>query len=535
MRPADYLPIIRRRIVVVVAVTVVTVASAVALASVAKPVYASKGRLLVAKPASVFASGDNATTDPDFVQTEIQILQSEAVRNLVREALGTASDVSAVQVGTTSVVEVSALAMSPKRAADTVNAYMDSYLNFHRQEATAALLGTTQSLQLAIDDIQKQIDALTAQRNSIPCPPTGECPARSVVEQDRNARVSEQVPLREKLAELNIDASTARAGSVVTPAAVRPDPVSPQPLRNGAAALVLGGLLGVAIATLIERLDDSLDTIDDIERAAPGVVVLATIPSTAVRRKRDRLDDGASLSVPASPQGEGYQALRTSIRLLTVGRPLRSIQVTSAAASEGKTATAANLGLVLARAGERVFVIDCDLWEPRLHTCFGVSNDVGLTSVLAGEATLEKALQRVTNDERLSLLSAGPPPPNPSDFLASARASQLLSRLQTLGTLVLDCPPLVRTSDWAILSAEVDGTILVVRPGVSSRKKVARAVAVLRQTGAPLLGMVVHGLSGPSVPDHGHWVPSRPAEDGHEHSRHQGQHEFGAPPGKRLV
>lgn len=490
MQLADYLPIVRRRLASVLVVTALVVVAAVVMTSFQTPVYASKGRLVVAKPGSIFGTSA-AGANEDFVQTEIQILQGQSVQSLVQEKLGRVGKISAVQVGTTSVVELSAKAESPRRAADTVNAYMEGYLTFRRQQATEGLLGTTGQIQAAIDELQKEIDSLTAEMRSIPCPATGDCPARTALEQDRNGRVTQQAPLRQKLAEINIDASAASAGAVITPATPQDDPVSPNPLFNGAVGLILGGLAGVAVAILFERLDDSVDDLEDVARAAPDTVVLATVPE----REGDR--DGPAVHDPfQNPQAEAYQILRASIRLLAVDKSPGSIQVTSASTSEGKTTTAANLGLALSRSGERVVLVDCHLRWPGLHDCFGVGNQVGLTSVLAGQATLKEALQNVSDDRRLWLLPAGPRPPNPSDLLASARASEVLSMLQSVGTVIVDCPPLLATSDAAILSAKVDATLLVVRARMSSRKMVSRALETLRQIRAPLLGVVVHGMSG---------------------------------------
>lgn len=504
METRSHAAVVRRHLVLVLAVMAVVMLSALALTQLQEHSYTSTGRLLVARGESVFRTTPTAA-DPDFVQTEIEFLKSVGVRDIVRTNFGSAPKVEAIQVGTTSVVELRAEGSTARGAKDAVDAYMDAYLNFRRQAAAEEMAGTAQQVEAAVDNLQKQIDALSAQLRAVNCPPTGGCPERTAVEQDREARVQEQVPFRQKLSQLSIDSASTYVGGVVIPASLPSAPTSPNPVRNGLIAVVLGAFLGVGLAILFESVDESVRDSDDVERSAPDVPVLAVIPrDPGGKAKSDA--HVVTMTDPTSPSAEAYRTLRTSVRFLAVDRPVRSLQVTSATNSEGKTTTTANLALVLARAGELVIMVNCDFRRPRLHEHFGLSNDVGLTSVLLGEATLAEALQPVTEARGLWLLSAGPRPPNPSDLLSSARTSEVLNRLQSQGTiLVIDSPPVLTLSDAAILSGKVDGTLLTVRAGVSRRTKVARAVDFLHQIGAPLVGTVFHDSSSQHSDEDGYW------------------------------
>lgn len=489
----DYLAILRRRIRVVLIVPCVVLLVALFLSLFQDPVYASKGRLLVTQSGSVFGTGEQPN-DPEFVTTAIQILESEEVRARARDTLGSAPPVSAVQVGTTSVVEVVAEGNSPERAAAIVDTYMQSYLDFQRERASESLRNTSRQVQDTVDELQAQIDALNEQLLAFDCP-TGDCPERSAVEQARDARIAEQIPFRQKLSQLTIEVGAIDVGAVVTPAAVNDDPVRPKPVRNGAVALVVGTMLGMALAVLFEYRDDSIRDGHDVERSAFGLTPLAVIPG------RTGADGVSHPQVPeqpppVAPSANTYQGLRSAIRLLAVDRPLRSIQVTSASMSEGKTETAAGLALALARTdGAKVVVVDCNLWSAGLHTLFGLRNDVGLTSLISGEATLSEAVQVVSDSDGLSVLSAGPRPPNTPDLLSTESARRVLARLSSEGNVVvLDSPPVLGTSDAIVLSANVDGTLLVVRAGVSSRQEVHSAVDMLQQVGAPVLGTVLHAV-----------------------------------------
>ena len=491
----DYLTVLQRHRRLIVVVTALVVASAVTYSLLQDKVYASDGRVLVAQEQSIFSTGESPA-DPDFAQTEIELIESEAVRSLARAKLGSVPEVSAVQVGTTAILEVTTESTDPKVAAAATSAYMDAYFEFRRRQAADALVSTSRQIQATVDQLQAKIDDLSAQLRSISCPANGGCPARDALEQDRDALITEQVPFRQRLAQLNIDASGINVGAVVTPASVPDEPVRPTPLRDGALALGLGLVLSVALALAFEYLDDSVRDVEDVERAIPGLPILALIPPAAKTKSGGGGRGIVSVSDPMSASAEAYRRLRTSVRALGIDRPLRWLQVTSATESEGKTTTAANLGLVLSRTEEQVIIVSWDLRRPRVHEHFGISNEVGLTSVLLGETALSQAVQPVTSERHLWVLPAGPLPPNPSDLLSSARARDVLARLRAEpAIIVFDCPPVLPVADATILAEQVDGTLIVARAGATSRKRMARAIGAMRQSGAPILGLVLHTTS----------------------------------------
>jgi non-specific protein-tyrosine kinase len=221
---------------------------------------------------------------------------------------------------------------------------------------------------------------------------------------------------------------------------------------------------------------------------------------------------------PTSSAAEAYRTLRTSIHFLALDRQLRILQVTSPNASEGKSTAVANLATVLARAGERVVVVSCDLRRPRIHEFFGLPNAEGFTSVLLGKASLASVLQPVPGEDRLLLLSAGPLPPNPSELLASQRTASLMSALKSSADIILlDCPPVLPVTDAAILSAHADGVLLVANSGSTSAKHVSRAIELLRQVGAPLTGAVLNGVSAEGAYGYAYQYYSR-EESGNGHA-----------------
>ena len=192
---------------------------------------------------------------------------------------------------------------------------------------------------------------------------------------------------------------------------------------------------------------------------------------------------------------EAYRHLRTSLLLSSAGNPPKTILVTSSQPSEGKTTTAINTAFMLAQTGAEVLIIDCDLRRPRLHANFNLSNTRGLTNYLSGESKLEEVLQTYDKVPNLKLLTSGPIPPNPAELLGSEEMRKLLASLSEKFThIVVDSPPAISFTDASIISTFVDGVILVVHGGRSSRAVVRRARQQLLDVGAHIFGVVLNNV-----------------------------------------
>jgi succinoglycan biosynthesis transport protein ExoP len=293
--------------------------------------------------------------------------------------------------------------------------------------------------------------------------------------------------------------------SVETYSRLPRSPVGPPRIRNVMIAFLLSLVAGIGLAFLLDFLDDTVKSIDDIDRYV-HLPALAMIPSSKGERGRLKgvvpaAAGGSETTALAmiddvrSPIAESYRHLRTSLLLSSAGQPPKTILVTSSQPSEGKTTTAINTAFMLAQTGAEVLIIDCDLRRPRLHAQFEVSNARGLTSWLSGEKDLDGLIQSYSRAGNLKILTSGPVPPNPAELLGSDEMRKLLAQLcERFNHIIIDSPPAISFTDASILSTMVDGVMLVVHGGRSSRAVVRRAKQHLLDVGAHIFGVVLNNV-----------------------------------------
>ena len=281
------------------------------------------------------------------------------------------------------------------------------------------------------------------------------------------------------------------------------EPIGPARLRNVVIAFILSLLAGIGVAFLLDFLDDTVKSVDDVDRYLhlPALALIPSVRDEKRLRGEPAANSGQTTALAMvddvrSPVAESYRHLRTSLLLSSAGTPPKTILVTSSQPSEGKTTTAINTAFMLAQTGAQVLIIDCDLRRPRLHAHFNLPNVRGLTNCLSGESTdLESLIQTYDKQPNLKLMPSGPIPPNPAELLGSEEMRKLLVTLsETFTHIIVDSPPAISFTDASILSTFVDGVILVVHGGRSSRAVVRRAKQQLLDVGANIFGVVLNNV-----------------------------------------
>jgi polysaccharide biosynthesis transport protein len=308
-------------------------------------------------------------------------------------------------------------------------------------------------------------------------------------------------------------AGTPNNVRVVDYAIAQKSPVAPRRTLVVAAAFLLSLVFGVALALLIEYLDDTVRSTEDVENLLhlPSIAVIPQMGKPKTKRLLPGSKNGSKNGLVSqngsrgdvfltelekhSPLAEAYRHLRTSILLSTAGRPPRTLLVTSSMPSEGKTTTAVNTAMSLAQTGARVLIIDADMRRPRLQSIFKLPNVRGLSALLSREISEAEVSAAIQHDEKsgLFVITAGPLPPNPAELIGSDQMVKLIATVTPLFThVIIDSPPIAAFTDGVLIGSMVEGVLLVVHSGRSSRKIVARARKLLQDVGARIIGVVLN-------------------------------------------
>lgn len=281
----------------------------------------------------------------------------------------------------------------------------------------------------------------------------------------------------------------AKGGTaMILDSAARAVSASPSVSRGLLFAGVLGLVAGLALALVLEALDDTIHTPEDIQRDT-DVPFLGMVPLLDTA-----LDELITVSAPKSPPAESYRTLRSNINFSLLDEPARRFLVTSAGSGEGKTVTAANMAVAYAQGGQRVLLVDTDLRRPTLHRMLHCDASRGLTNVLVGEASLEDVVQD-THVEGLRLLATGPLPPNPAEMLDSEAMRRLLDEvLDHCDIAIFDSPPAIVLTDAVVLSARIDRTMIVAEAGQVTREAFNEATRLIRNARGNILGVVLNKM-----------------------------------------
>lgn len=446
MELRDYLRILRRNWIMVVACVLIGLLSAGAASLLTKPSYKSNTKLFVAlqnsgsvaelQQGNVFTQARvqsyvETVTTPTVLQPVIDSLALNITSESLAERIVASSDIKTV------LINISVTDESPVQAAAIAQAVGDSLIN-------------------AVDELESPADG----------------------------------------------ASSPVKLSIVTPATAPGGPSSPNVRLNLVLGLFTGLAVGVGLAVLRSVLDTRIRGEADLRRVTKAALLGGvSFDSDAV--KKPLLTQAAA----QSPRAESFRQLRTNLQFAHVGHESKTVLITSSVPGEGKSTTAINLAIALAQAGQTVALVDADLRRPMVAEYLGLERNAGLTTALIGKAQIEDLLQP-WGSEQLYVLASGQIPPNPSELLGSEKMKQLISKLEnTFEAVIIDAPPLLPVTDAAVLAQQVGGVVVVVGTQKVRTTDLEKSIAALEMVQADVLGVVLNRLptKGPDAYTYGYY------------------------------
>lgn len=505
----DYLVILRRRKVLAISVIVLVIAFAVVYTVRQDPIYQSSVTLAIRTPLDGTSPADDRSTDPNrALRNEIEFISSDVMSAEVEKRIADPASVKVEAADEADVITITATGTDPKLVAATANEFAAAYKRLRIAEVLSANAKSATELDKLLMDVGGQINEINKPIAAIDLQIAGMAPGpeledlrtqRASLVNSSQARiealVAQQTSYRSERAAIDRQSQVIRSQGIRTlqEASVPDEPIGPSLVNNLIIAGVVGVVLAAAAVLLAEYFDDSVKAQADLDRIVHPV--LSAIP--LVRKYRPgEVVPVVSITAPLSPEAEAYRSLRTSVKSIGLQRAMRIVQITSPMPGEGKSITAANLAVVMARAGDRVLVVSADLRRPRVESYLGIESKHGLTSVLVGDVSIADALVPSDDVPGLFVLPTGGLPPNPSELLAWQRTQELIERLaDEFSVVIIDSPPILPVTDALVSSRFCDATIVVARAGATPRRRLRRAVELLGMVEATVAGSVLTNAS----------------------------------------
>jgi len=514
----DYLTILRRRWVWVLLSTAAVLSGAVAITAFSTPSYTATAQVALGNSAAQEAirtgNSNNAYAAIRELSNEVNLAVSDAVTDNVEEQLGLIPDVAIEPAENSDALTFTSVAATADNAALHANTWAEVYVETKRKQAT-------DSIEAAIEDFKTDLTSLRAERQTLQQPldriddqiaAAADEASQAALQRSRD-RMAADLSLEFEILDsqasslavdiTNLQLSSRLAGtgtaSIVQVAAPPQSATNSSPARTLVLATIVGLILGAVVALIVDNLDRTIKTTDDV--ASLGVPVLGGIPLPGRSIPESELAL-ATMRYTGTPMAEAYQKTRTAVEFALLGREINSLLITSPNQSEGKTTLAVNLAWAMSAVDHRVALVDVDFRQPRVHKVFDCSAFPGLSDNLLTGIPLPQLALRVDEhgSRNLIVLPAGTQPPSPADFVASPAFSSLIKKIEAEADLVvLDAPPVLPVSDAASIGRQVDAVIVVVKAGSTTRDQLINTLDDLKGVGADVIGVCVMGLRSSST------------------------------------
>lgn len=431
MEIRGYLNVLRRNVLLILLITAGVVAAIGALSFRTEPSYQSTARVIFSSAqAETTAAYAGGLLSEQRASTYVELVDSGLLAQQVRDDLG-----------------------------------LDLSLEDLREEVEASAVDESSVLEVRVTDDDPALAQTIAQTY-----------AEKLVETARDIETPD-------------DAKAPIKVTIIDEASFSEEPVAPKPVRNMILGAILGLVLGISLALLRELLDTSIKTTADVGEVTDASLLGSIVNDSAAGRGLlvSQLDAHA-------PRVESFRVLRTNIQFVDVDSTDKVFVVSSSVKAEGKTSTAVNLAITLARAGVSTLLVDGDLRRPRVAQMLGLDGSVGVTTVLLGKVTFEQGIQAMEGTG-LEVMTSGISPPNSSELLQSNAMGRLIERMRSeYEVVIFDSPPLLPVTDAALLAAQADGALLVVRHGKTTKDQLSTAVDRLAQVDVKPVGIVLNAV-----------------------------------------
>jgi capsular exopolysaccharide synthesis family protein len=506
MEIKQYIAIMRRWAWLIVLGALISGSIAYFVSRSQDPVYRATARYLIdeAPGSSVGNEYSQILFAQRLAQTYVQVMQTTPILEETARRLDLPANVARrlpamITVSAppdTQILVISVEDNDPVRAAQIANTLGQSFIDINQERGASRYAAPISNWENRLEEISAEIAATEGELAALGTPQTAEGLAeKSLLDLRLNEARIRYTDTFNNLNKLQLDLVRDSNNVIPIEAAAAPqNPIRPRVLNNTLLALVVGMMSALGIVFLIEYMDDTIKSPDQVVEDTG----LSTLGAVAHMGLPDSAPPGERLITqlkPRDPISEAYRVVRTNLSFAGVDGGLQSILVTSASPSEGKSTTAANLAVTLAQTSKKVIIVDADMRRPTQHNLFSLPNNFGITTaVLDSESPVRDHLQE-TAVPGLRLLSTGPLPPNPAELLNSHRMQQLIDELISEADYVIfDTPPALTVADAAILAPKVSGCLMVIKAGQTRREAFIGGVERLAQADALIFGAVINQI-----------------------------------------